>query len=91
MQVSSQGSELEGAVAIAKETKVCRVANPLARNGLEFFDNFLGPVGRAVIEHNEAVRAKGLAGHGLEGLPDEPLAVVDGNSCDEVKLHPVSG
>ena len=82
MEVFGLAGEFEGAVAVAKKTHVFRVANPLTFDGGEFFDNSLGPIRRAVIEDDEPVRAKRLARDRLQGLANEPFAIVDGNDSD---------
>jgi len=81
------GREFQTAIAIAEEADVGGIANPLAFDGLKFFYDALGAIGRAVIEDDDAIRPECLFGKGFKSLLDKFLAVINGNDRDDVGSH----
>ena len=79
--------ELQAAIQIAEEAEVARIADELAVELLEIPDDFLRPVGRALVQHHHAIRPERLSGDGIERLPDEGFTVENRDGGDEPGFH----
>src|SRR5438105_8569877 len=87
MEVFGLAGELQRSIAIAKQSEIFWISNPFAFDRLKFFDDLVGFIRRAIVQHDQPVRKFRLASHRLERSANKLFPVIDRNDCDDIGLH----
>ena len=75
--------EFQTPVEILEQAEVGRVANELAGHSGKTPDNFFRAVGRAIVQHHDAVGTQRLSRNGFQRLRNKFLAVANGDGGDD--------